>query len=143
MGADMTIAKFPAFRLTNERKARIMASLDHKRATDWGMEPEAVEAHLERLCAVATGADFTREALHMTEFDRKGAPMKVVVTGGMTWGESPTDLYGEITDFHFLCTNRSTALMDSYAKADYQRIKKTRPCVQRTAKKSRKSVVRS
>ncbi len=138
MGADMMIETFPAFRLNNERKARIMASLNHKTAAEWDKEPEDIEADLQRLCAVATGADFTREALYMTEFDHEGAPMKVVVTGGMSWGDPPTELFGEIADFRFLCTDQSIALMDSYAKADYQRSKKTRLTVQRRAKKTQK-----
>lgn len=140
MGADMMIEMFPAFRLNNERRARIMASLNHKTAAEWDKEPEELEADLQRLCAVATGTDFTREALYITEFDHKGAPMKVVVTGGMSWGDPPTELFREIADFHFLCTDQSIALMDSYAKADYQRRKKTRLPVQRRAKKSQKKM---
>jgi len=143
MGADMTIATFPAFRLNNERKARIMASLNHQRAADWERESADLEADLQRLCAIATGAAFTREALHMTKFDRKGAPMKVVVTGGMSCGDAPTELYREIIDFHFIGTKRSIALMNSYAKTDYPRTKKTRLPVECSAKKSRKNGVRS
>lgn len=81
MGCDMTLEEFfCVFGLSEGREARIRASLDPKQCKEWDMDADAVDFLLGELCAVATEAEYSREAVHMTLFDRHGTPMKVILT---------------------------------------------------------------
>lgn len=115
----MNIAWFPVFDLSYDRKSLIMASLDKEELDKWDTEVEEVEALLERLCATGNELEDSSEAMKTTLYDPEGTPMDVVMSGGMCWGDPPTELNRRITDFWMFCTNRTLRIMDSYAQEDY------------------------
>ena len=101
MGADFTLATFPYFDMTDDRRERFRELIVNLPASetdefqDWyGLDDEEsynLEELLEDIessCSVVG-----RETTTITTYNDKGERYELNVTGGMTWGDSPTDAY--------------------------------------------------
>lgn len=135
----MTISWFPVFDLRYDRKTLIMASLDKEELDKSNTEADEVEALLQKLCAIANEPEDSIEAMKATLYGENGAQMDVVMTGGMCWGESPTELNQDITYFWTFCTNRTLVILDSYAQEDCLLTKIARSRAKRGPKKGKKT----
>ena len=102
MGADFTLATFPYFDMTEDRRERFRELIVNLPASetdefqDWyGLDDEEsynLEELLEDIessCSVVG-----RETTTITIYNDKGERYELNVTGGMTWGDDPTDVYG-------------------------------------------------
>jgi len=99
MGADFTFATFPYFDMTDDRRERFTELLNNlspeqtAEFQDWfGLDDED-EFHpadllddIEFSCGVSS-----TETSTMYAFTEKGEKHELNVTGGMSWGDPPTD----------------------------------------------------
>ena len=101
MGADFTLATFPYFDMTDDRRERFRELIVNLPASetdefqDWyGLDDEEsynleeLLDDIESACSVCS-----RETSTITTYNDKGERYELNVTGGMTWGDSPTDAY--------------------------------------------------
>ena len=99
MGADLVLAALPAADLTAERRERLHAivgglseqELQQLDPDDWDAEgPEELRRKLHEHIAALHGPDDRRDivVLHAPLM-----PYEMWVTGGMSWGDDPTDVY--------------------------------------------------
>ena len=102
MGADFTLATFPYFDMTDDRRERFRELIVNLPASetdefqDWfgldGDEDCSLEDLLddiESACSVCS-----RETSTITTYNDKGERYELNVTGGMSWGDDPTGVYG-------------------------------------------------
>lgn len=100
MGADFTLATFPYFDMTDDRRERFRELIVNLPASEtdefqewYGLDDEdySLEQLLEDIessCSVVG-----RETTTITTYNDKGEKYELNVTGGMSWGDSPTDVY--------------------------------------------------
>jgi hypothetical protein len=96
MGADFTLATFPYFDMTDDRRERFLMLIVNLPASetdefqDWyGLDgDEDLLDDIETACSVVS-----RETTTITTYNDKGERYELNVTGGMSWGDSPTDAY--------------------------------------------------
>ena len=100
MGADFTLATFPYFDMTDDRRERFRELIVNLPASEtdefqewYGLDEEdySFEELLEDIecsCSVVG-----RETTTITSYNDKGERYELNVTGGMSWGDSPTDAY--------------------------------------------------
>ena len=100
MGADFTLATFPYFDMTEDRRERFRELIVNLPASetdefqDWyGLDDE--DYSLEELLQDIETACSTcsRETSTITTYNDKGEKYELNVTGGMSWGDSPTEAY--------------------------------------------------
>ena len=100
MGADFTLATFPYFDMTEDRRERFRELIVNLPASetdefqDWyGLDDE--DYSLEELLQdiESSCSTVSRETTTITTYSDKGERYELNVTGGMTWGDSPTDAY--------------------------------------------------
>lgn len=101
MGADFTLATFPYFDMTDDRRERFRELIVNLPASetdefqDWygldGDEDCSLEDLLDDIESSCSTVD--RETTTITTYNEKGEKYELNVTGGMTWGDSPTDAY--------------------------------------------------
>jgi len=101
MGADFTLATFPYFEMTEDRRERFRELIVNLPASetdefqDWyGLDDEEsynIEKLLEDI--ESSCSTVNRETTTITTYNDKGERYELNVTGGMTWGDSPTDAY--------------------------------------------------
>lgn len=100
MGADFTLATFPYFDMTDDRRERfreLIMNLPAKETDEfqewYGLDDE--DYSLEQLLQDIESSCSTvnRETATITTYSKKGERYELNVTGGMTWGDSPTDAY--------------------------------------------------
>ena len=101
MGADFTLATFPYFEMTEDRRERFRELIVNLPASetdefqDWyGLDDEEsynIEKLLEDI--EASCSTVNRETTTITTYNDKGERYELNVTGGMTWGDPPTDAY--------------------------------------------------
>ena len=108
MGADFTLATFPYFDMTEDRRERFRELIMNLPAseTDEFLEwydldeedcfhndlcsiPNDLLEDIESSCSVVG-----RETTTITTYNDKGERYELNVTGGMSWGDDPTDVYG-------------------------------------------------
>ena len=101
MGADFTLATFPYFDMTDDRRERFRELIVNLPASEtdefqewYGLDDEdySLEQLLEDIessCSVVG-----RETTTITTYNDKGERYELNVTGGMSWGDDPTDVYG-------------------------------------------------
>ena len=98
MGADLILVALPAANLTDERRQRLHEvisgfseqELQQLDPDDWDAEsPEELRRKLHAHVAALHGPDDRRDvvALHAPLL-----PYELWVTGGMSWGDDPTDI---------------------------------------------------
>ena len=100
MGADFTLATFPYFEMTEDRRERFRELIVNLPASEtdefqewYGLDEEdySLEQLLEDI--EASCSTVNRETTTITTYNDKGERYELNVTGGMTWGDSPTDAY--------------------------------------------------
>jgi len=98
MGADFTFATFPYFDMTDDRRERFTELLNNLSPEqtvefqEWfGLDDE--DYNLEELLEDIETACSTcsRETSIITTYNDKGEKYELNVTGGMSWGDPPTD----------------------------------------------------
>ena len=101
MGADFTLATFPYFDMTDDRRERFRELIVNLPASetdefqDWyGLDDEDAYNLEELLDDIETACSVcSRETSTITTYNDKGERYELNVTGGMSWGDSPTDAY--------------------------------------------------
>ena len=101
MGADLHIATFPYFDMTDDRRERFTELLNNlspeKTAEfqEWfglddedSFHPADLLEDIETACSTCS-----RETSTLTTYNDKGEKYELNVTGGMSWGDSPTEAY--------------------------------------------------
>ena len=101
MGADFTLATFPYFDMTDDRRERFTELLNNlsPEQTDefqeWygfdeedSFHPADLLEDIETACSTCS-----RETSILTTYNDKGEKHELNVTGGMSWGDSPTEAY--------------------------------------------------
>ena len=100
MGADFTLATFPYFDMTDDRRERFRELIVNLPASEtdefqewYGLDEEDYSLEqllqdIESSCSVVG-----RETTTITSYNDKGERYELNVTGGMSWGDSPTDAY--------------------------------------------------
>lgn len=101
MGADFTLATFPYFEMTDDRRERFTELLNNlsPKQTDefqewYGLDdedsfhPADLLEDIENSCTTVS-----RETTTITTYNEKGEKYELNVTGGMSWGDSPTEAY--------------------------------------------------
>ena len=101
MGADFTLATFPYFEMTDDRRERFRELIVNLPANEtdefqewYGLDGdedcslEDLLDNIETACSVCS-----RETSTITTYNDKGEKHELNVTGGMSWGDSPTDAY--------------------------------------------------
>ena len=101
MGADFTLATFPYFDMTDDRRERFSELIVNLPASetdefqDWygldGDEDCSLEDLLDDI--ESSCSTVNRETCTITTYNDKGEKYELNVTGGMTWGDSPTDAF--------------------------------------------------
>lgn len=126
MSAQFGLAYFPRFEMTEEREARLKAiletpclcPLDDLPFTDEDRDifDSTVADHLSSI-AYACDPQGCPESCYDIHHDHNGNPYEINVTGGLTWGDSPTESWDHIQD-----ASRFDAIYDTaveFAVADY------------------------
>ena len=101
MGADFTLATFPYFEMTDDRRERfteLLNNLSPKQTDefqDWyglddedSFHPADLLEDIENSCTTVS-----RETTTIATYNEKGEKYELNVTGGMSWGDSQTDVY--------------------------------------------------
>ena len=98
MGADFTLATFPYFDMTDDRRERFRDLIINLPASEtdefqewYGLDDEESYDILEDI--ESSCSTVSRETTTITTHNDKGERYELNVTGGMTWGDSPTDAY--------------------------------------------------
>ena len=98
MGADFTLATFPYFDMTDDRRERFRELIVNLPASEtdefqewYGLDDEESYDILEDI--ESSCSTVSRETTTITAYNDKGERYELNVTGGMTWGDSPTDVY--------------------------------------------------
>ena len=135
MGADFTFATFPYFDMTDDRRERFrelimnLPTSETNEFLEWyGLDeddcfhndlcsiPNNLLEDIETACSVRN-----RETSTLTTYNDKGEKYELNVTGGMSWGESPTDAYdtfnraGFFEDVYNLAIDFSVEYIKMYA----------------------------
>jgi hypothetical protein len=135
MGADFTFATFPYFDMTEDRRERFrelimnLPTSETNEFLEWyGLDeddcfhndlcsiPNNLLEDIETACSVRN-----RETSTLTTYNDKGEKYELNVTGGMSWGESPTDAYdtfnraGFFEDVYNLAIDFSVEYIKMYA----------------------------
>lgn len=101
MGADFTLATFPYFDMTEDRRERFRELIVNLPASEtdefqewYGLDDEE-SYNLEELLEDIESSCSTvnRETTVITTYNDKGERYELNVTGGMSWGDPPTDVY--------------------------------------------------
>jgi len=119
MGADFTFATFPYFEMTDERRESFRDSIANltkneiEEFKEWyGFDEDDYDAEellqdIEDACSTCS-----RETATMRVHAEGGQRYELNITGGMSWGDSPTEVFDA---FH-----RASFFEDIYQKAiDY------------------------
>tara|TARA_R100000008_G_scaffold57562_1_gene35594 strand:+ start:71 stop:463 length:393 start_codon:yes stop_codon:yes gene_type:complete len=112
MGADFTLAKTPVFRMTEDRKKVLTEELSNLTQQDyenlrgelfWDDESdtEIQEACLDAIEQVMNLGE-PRDCCTDWEYNENGERMMFLYTGGMSWGDSPTDNYDLVSSLYYV-----------------------------------------
>ena len=101
MGADFTLATFPYFDMTDDRRERfreLLTNLSPEQTDEFqewhglddedSFHPADLLEDIETACSTCS-----RETSILTTYNDKGEKYELNVTGGMSWGDSPTEAY--------------------------------------------------
>lgn len=108
MGADFTLATFPYFDMTEDRRERFRELIMNLPASEtdefleW-YDLDEEDCFHNDLCSIpndlledieSSCSTVSRETTTITTYNDKGERYELNVTGGMSWGDDPTDVYG-------------------------------------------------
>ena len=101
MGADLILATFPYFDMTDDRRERfreLLMSLSPEETNEfqewYGLDdeesfhPADLLEDIEDACSTCS-----RETSILTTYTDKGEKYELNITGGMSWGDYPTGVY--------------------------------------------------
>ena len=129
MGADFTFTVSPRFELTHERKQRIKEKIRSLRdekllkvVDDYlplGLDDESTPAQIrvELYKAVLENAEIERRDTNW--FRLEGMEWTANITGGMSWGDSPTDAFDSMSAITYF--DPVYELMLEFSKEDFKR----------------------
>ncbi len=100
MGADFTLATFPYFDMTDDRRERFRELIVNLPASEtdefqewYGLDDEESYNSEELLEDIESSCSVVgRETTTITTYNDKGERYELNVTGGMSWGDDPTDV---------------------------------------------------
>ncbi len=101
MGADFALATFPYFDMTDDRRERFRELIVNLPASEtdefqewYGLDGDE-DCSLEDLLddIESSCSTVSRETTTITAYNDKGERYELNVTGGMSWGDPPTDAY--------------------------------------------------
>ena len=112
MGADFTLAKTPVFRMTEDRKRVLTEELSKLTPQDyenlraelfWDDESdtEIQEACLDTIEQVMNLGE-PRDCGTDWEYNKKGERMMFLYTGGLSWGDDPTNNYHLVSSLCYI-----------------------------------------
>ena len=128
MGADFTFATFPYFDMTDDRRERFrelivnLPDSETDEFQEWfGLDDEDYNFEelledIETACSTCS-----RETSIITTYNDKGEKYELNVTGGMSWGDPPTDALsyfqraGFIEEIYNLAVDFSVEYIKMYA----------------------------
>ena len=119
MGADFSLATVPAFQLTDKRLKTLSALV---KAQEVNEDPEADDDMVAFRDAAYECVQCLRSIINGREIDTitlDGADHYVWITGGMSWGDPPTDAYeplSSLSEFEPVWKQ-----MLKWARADFKR----------------------
>ena len=128
MGADFLFSRFPRFEMTPERENELEDTLqdilsdpnEETEFMEWFMYDEedssAFQEVLGALHLISETADNDREAVAVRDFT-EGGYAYVHYTGGMSWGDEPTEIYTYFNIAGFFHEIYDLAL--TFAQEDY------------------------
>ena len=128
MAADFMFSRFPRFEMTDERENEFEDTLqeilsdpnEEVEFMDWFMceadETSAMQEVLGALHLINETADNDREAVAVKDFTEGGFAY-VYYTGGMSWGDEPTEIYALFNIAGFFPEIYELAL--TFAQEDY------------------------
>ena len=102
MGADFCMAKFPRFAFNAERKGQFRETLKSMTEDDreylrdcYYFEDESDSSIIEDMLEVIEEASdlMTRETGEWSEYDENGNTVWLTYSGGMSWGDNPTEAF--------------------------------------------------
>ena len=102
MGADFTFAKFPRFTTNDDRREQFRQAIQSAKPEDmewlrddYYWDDESLEEIISDMVeAIEEASDIqTRETSEYTEYDKNGNEIEMTYTGGMSWGDSPTEAF--------------------------------------------------
>ena len=102
MGADFCMAKFPRFAFNDNRKEQFRQALqsitedDREHLRDcYYFDDESDSSVIEDMLEVIEEASdlVTRETGEWSEYDEDGNTVWLTYSGGMSWGDNPTEAY--------------------------------------------------
>ena len=102
MGADFTMAKFPRFAFNAERKGQFRETLQSMTEDDkeylrdcYYFDGESQEEIIDDMLATIDSASSisSRETVELAEYNSEGNCIEVTYTGGMSWGDYPTEAF--------------------------------------------------
>ena len=102
MGADFCMAKFPKFTFNEARKGEFRQTLESMTEDDkeylrdcYYFDDESDSSVIEDMLQVIEEASdlVTRETGEWSEYDENGNTVWLTYSGGMSWGDNPTEAY--------------------------------------------------
>ena len=126
MGADMSLATLPAFAITNQRLAKLLKTIeaiDVKTTSKENLENWELEDLEAEKSGAFDGARTLRDMIGGREVETltvSGADYAIWVTGGMSWGDPPTEAYEPFC--HMNAFEEVWKLMESWAKEDLAKV---------------------
>ena len=102
MGADFCMAKFPRFAFNENRKEQFRQALQSITEDDreylrdcFYFEDESDSSIIEDMLEVIEEASdlVTRETGEWSEYDENGNTVWLTYSGGMSWGDNPTEAF--------------------------------------------------
>jgi hypothetical protein len=130
MGADMTLHCAPACDLTPERIRRLEQVIRAIPDDD----PDFCEL-METLgyddpeyakgCIIEKCQESQYESRDVTTLSLPGCPYNVQVSGGLSWGDVPTESYAVLE--HVECCTQAWQIMEEFAREDYQAARSPKP----------------
>tara|TARA_Y100001973_G_scaffold105028_1_gene176691 strand:- start:1115 stop:1498 length:384 start_codon:yes stop_codon:yes gene_type:complete len=106
MGADFCMAKFPRFNFSDDRKEQFRQALGVMKEDDreylldcYYFDDESQDEIVNDMLETIEEASSlcSRETNEWTEYDENGNDIAFTYTGGMTWGDAPTDAFNVLS----------------------------------------------
>ena len=106
MGADFCMAKFPRFQPSEERRGQFRKAIESAKPEDmewlrddYYFDDESQEEIIDDMLETIEEASSlcSRETNEWTEYDENGNDIAFTYTGGMTWGDAPTDAFNVLS----------------------------------------------
>ena len=111
MGADFCMAKFPKFDFNDDRKEQFRQAItsmtesdqEYLRSFYYGDEESLDEMADDMLETIRDASSLeSRETSAWQEYDKDGNTVEMIYTGGMSWGDMPTEAFYSLDKASYL-----------------------------------------